>query len=238
MALVIAPVIALDVATPRTRLLTIDVRDCGLLFEAGHALMVGVRGQPERRPYSIACSPERMRETGHIELLAATDAEGRFGPHLSGVGPGTILDLEGPHGTFRLPPVPPRRLLLVAGGTGIAPLRAMLDHALRARPSYPIALLYSARRADEFAFIDELLEHVRMGRLVLHQTVTREDNTSWDGSRGRIGRSHFDAVLSEAEAAETLCLVCGPPALVSESAAMLRTLGVPPEQIRSEGWGR
>ena len=111
----------------------------------------------------------------------------------------------------------------------------MLDHALRRHPTGRISLLYSTRRSDEFAFIEELRAHERAGRLELHQTVTRDDSTSWGGTRGRIGRSHFEAVLHEP--GKTLCFVCGPPSLVSESTAMLRELGVPPGLIRTEAWG-
>jgi NAD(P)H-flavin reductase len=122
---------------------------------------------------------------------------------------------------------------LVGGGTGIAPLRAMMDHAMRAHPAAHIALLYSARKADEFAFIDELRAHAAAGRLELHQTVTREDQ-KWQGGRGRVGRAHFEAVLHDP--ADTLCFICGPPAMVTESVATLAGLGVDPAAIRIEQW--
>jgi ferredoxin-NADP reductase len=122
----------------------------------------------------------------------------------------------------------------VAGGTGIAPVRAMLDHALRVHPLRTMSLLYSARRSDEFAFIEELRAHELAGRLELHQTVTRDDSIAWDGKRGRIGRAHFEAVLHEP--ASTLCFVCGPSSLVSGSVGTLRELGVPDALIRTEDW--
>ncbi len=112
----------------------------------------------------------------------------------------------------------------------------MLDHALRCHPSRNLSLLYSTRRSDEFAFVDELREHERRGRLELHQTVTRDESTSWGGRRGRIGRDHFEAVLHEP--ASTLCFVCGPPSLVSDSAATLQELGVPVGSIKTEHWAK
>jgi NAD(P)H-flavin reductase len=199
--------------------------------------MAGAHGQPERRPYSIACSPERAREDGRLELLIALEPDGALGSHLSSIGPGSLIDIDGPLGSFVFPEPPDHdRLLFVAGGTGIAPLRAMIDHALRRHQDQRVSLLYSARRGDEFAFIEELREHAGAGRLELHQTVTREDSAAWSGGRGRIGRAHFASVLHEPDA--TLCFVCGPPALVSESVAALKALGVPDEHIRTEGWGR
>lgn len=199
--------------------------------------MVGTHDQSERRPYSIASSPERAREIGGIELLIALEANGDLAPNLAGAEPGMLVDVEGPMGLFTLPAATDLpRLLFVAGGAGIAPLRAMLDHALRLQPGPRISFLYSARRGDEFAFIDELRRHAESGRVELDQTVTRDESTTWAGRRGRIGRSHFEAVLHEPAA--TLCFVCGPEALVKESVDTLKVLGVPDAQIRTEQWGR
>jgi NAD(P)H-flavin reductase len=231
------PLLEVSQPTPRTRLLTLGVGTRPFAFLAGQAVMVGANGQTDRRPYSLACSPERAAETSRLELLIALEANGTLGPHLPVSEPGTLLDVEGPLGTFTFPDAPAqKRFLFVAGGTGIAPLRGMLDHALRRHPSHPLSVLYSARRADEFAFIEELREHERAGRIELHQTVTRDDSLTWLGHRGRIGRSHFDIVLHEP--GETLCFVCGPAALVSESVATLQALGVPGSFIRTEGWGK
>lgn len=227
------PVLGVEPATPRSLLLALDVRQTPLPFRAGQALVIGRRGQPERRPYSIASSPERATE-GTIELLIGVDASGAPGPHLDGLAPGALVDVEGPLGSFTFPDALSHpALLFVAGGTGIAPLRAMLDHARRQHPDRRLALLYSARRSDEFAFIDELRTLEARGLLQLHQTVTRDDG-EWEGSRGRIGRAHFEAVLPDA--AHTLCFVCGPSAMVTDAVATLASLGVPDQAIRTEQW--
>lgn len=222
--------------TPRSRLLTLDLRDQSFEFRPGQAVLIGTRGVQPRRPYSIASSPEQAAETGRMELLIALEADGTLGSHLLDLTPGIAIDLEGPLGTFLFPADPPKQpLVFVAGGTGIAPLRAMIDHVLRRRDLPPrISLLYSARNGDEFAFIDELRHHTARGRLELHQTVTRDDSTAWAGGRGRIGRSHFESVVHEP--AKTLCFVCGPRAMVSESVSTLAALGVPAEAIRTEAW--
>ena len=229
--------------TPRSRLLTLDLRQQPFDFRPGQAVLIGTRGGP-RRPYSIASSPQQAAETRTLELLIALEADGTLGPHLPDLVPGSSLDLEGPLGTFLFPVEPPEQpLLFVAGGTGIAPLRAMIDHVLRGDPSSSgrsasprprLSLLYSARYGDEFAFIEELRGHMARGRLQLHQTVTRDDSAAWAGGRGRIGRSHFESVLHEP--AKTLCFVCGPRAMVHESVSTLAMLGVPVEAIRTEAW--
>lgn len=235
MAVVTAPLVRVAPATPRSRLLVVDFRNRAFDFLPGHAVLIGAHGQADRRPYSIASSPERAGETGQLELLVSTEPDGQIGPHLPSPAVGSLIDMEGPLGTFVFPPDPAQQhLLFIGGGTGIAPLRAMIDHALRRQPSHAMSLLYSARRRDEFAFVDELQAHAAAGRLELHQTVTRDDST-WSGGRGRIGRSHYEAVLHDATS--TLCFVCGPRAMVAESVAELQALGVPDAAIRTEGWG-
>jgi NAD(P)H-flavin reductase len=236
-SVVTAPIAAIVDATPRSRLLTIDLRGTPLKFRPGQAVMVGSHGQNERRPYSIASSPERSADSGRIELLIALESTGDLGENLAGAAPGSLVDLEGPMGTFTFPEPPDYpRLLFVAGGTGIAPLRAMIDHALRRHSELKTSLLYSARRGDEFAFIEELRRYESEGRLELHPTVTRDDSSGWAGRRGRIARTHFEAVLHEPAA--TLCFVCGPAPLVDESVSTLANLGVPAGHIRTEQWGR
>jgi ferredoxin-NADP reductase len=231
------PLLEVVPATPRSRLVTIDVSANPFHFLPGQAVLVGTHGHKGRRPYSIASSPERAFESGRLELLVAVEADGGLGPHLASLEPGTPLDVEGPLGTFVFPKEPGQpHLLFIAGGTGISPLRAMIDHVLRQPARQAVSLLYSARRGDEFAFIDELSTYAAAGRIELHRTVTRDDSTTWSGGRGRIGRRHFEPVLHDPAA--TLCFVCGPRAMVSASTATLRELGVPEDAILTEGWAR
>jgi NAD(P)H-flavin reductase len=235
--LVTVPIVDILSATPRSRLVRLDLRGQPLSFAPGQAVMVGAHAQSERRPYSIASSPEQVLETGCLELLVSVENDGSLGANFGSAARGTLVDVEGPIGGFTLPRhARDSWLLFVAGGAGIAPLRAMLDHVLRAGPAYRPSLLYSARRADEFAFIDELRAHSDAGLLELHQTVTRNDSPSWTGWRGRVGQAHFEALLHEP--AVTLGFVCGPEAFVRESVATITALGVPESQVRTESWGR
>lgn len=218
-------------ATPRTRLINLDLADNAFSFMAGQAVMVGLHDSPLRKPYSIASAPWEFTKTGVLQLLAQVDDTGAPDPHLELASPGTLIDLDGPFGSFGVPPefdtVP---LLFVAGGTGIAPLRSMLMERL-SRPRVPaMAVVYSARSPEEFAYRPELDAMAKAGRITLALTVSRPDGL-WDGRRGRID----DALLKDAlPSIDACCLICGPPQLVSDATALLSKLGVKQERILTE----
>jgi len=229
------PLLRVEPVTPRARLLTLDLGGSSLAYRPGQAVMAGLHGQAVRRPYSIACSPGRAAARSALELLVGVNASGSAGPHLTPLTPGAAIDIEGPMGAFTLPEqVATSDLLFVGGGTGIAPLRAMIDHAVAEGAARRLVLFYSARQPDEFAFIDELRAHEHAGHLELHQTVTRE-SAGWPGRTGRIDRDQLRAALREPEG--TLCFVCGPAAMVEEGVDALARLGVPDDAIRTE-WRR
>jgi ferredoxin-NADP reductase len=145
------------------------------------------------------------------------------------------VDVEGPVGSFHLPERPrERHLLFVAGGTGIAPLRAMVHEALHREEQWSVSLVYSARTADEFAYGDELRGLAKAGRIKLWQTVTREPAEAWTGRRGRIALHHLEEMVQDPE---TLCFVCGPHALVEDVPRLLQQAGVAPDRIKTEDWG-
>jgi ferredoxin-NADP reductase len=145
------------------------------------------------------------------------------------VDPGARVDVDGPVGQFTLPSNPDEwRLVFIAGGTGIAPLRAMLRDALRA-PYQEILLLYSVRTPDEFAYEAELVKLANEGRIGLVQTVTRSDGAgAWVGARGRIGRTQLEPLVRDPS---TLCFICGPPPFVNDTKQVLQDFGVPLERI-------
>jgi len=220
-------------ATPRARLLRVDLAGRAFEYAAGQAVTIGTHGLNSLRPYSLASAAEDAQRDGWLELLIGVDANGSAGPHLA-LDAQALVDVDGPFGTFTFPAEPDeRRFVFIAGGTGIAPLRAMLRHALTI-PHRDIGLFYSARTPDEFAFETELREMAHAGTIALRQTVTRANETDWSGARGRLDRAALSELVHDPA---TLCFVCGPPALVAEMPAHLSGLGIPRERIRMEEWG-
>jgi NAD(P)H-flavin reductase len=219
--------------TPSMRRLVLDLGDVPFSYEAGQAAALGVHGQRDRRPYSIASAPADSSADGAIEFLLRALPGGGLGRHLDGVGEGTRVDFEGPFGAFVLPEsLGDGPLLFVAGGTGLAPLRSLARQARARGHRGPRHLLYSVRDADDVAYASELRqwEHDHHGTAVV--TVTRHAPVDWRGRRGRID----PALLIRFTADAPLCFLCGPPGMVEDLTHALSQLGVPAERVRTEQW--
>ncbi len=223
------PVREIRRATPLSRIVRLSL-DSAFEYEPGQSALIGVHGQPDRRHYSLATPPEQAAREGALEFLVRTDRDGGIGPHLDGIHRGSLVDVEGPVGRFVLPAsVSGRACLFVAGGTGIAPIRAMLLRA-SSMPGVTLGLAYSARTSREFAYLKEL-QAMRRDALRLLLTATREAPKSWKHDRGRINQTRLAALV---ESPATLCFVCGPPALVEDVPQALMNLGIDEGRIRTE----
>jgi ferredoxin-NADP reductase len=220
--MITARLVDVTAATPRTRRLRLQLTG-PFAFTAGQAVFVGLAGAEQRAPYSIASAPSQGAD-GILELLVGADSA--FGQ--TGLDPvsliGRALDVEGPIGSFGVPADADHApLLLVAGGTGIAPLRSVLLDRIPRGATARTSLVYSARAVDEFAFGDELEALARAGKLDLHCTVTRDEPGAWPGRTGRID-DHLLAAAWPGD--DAWSLVCGPAPFVSDVTAALARMGV------------
>jgi ferredoxin-NADP reductase len=222
------------IETPRSRVVGVRRPEGLPPFQAGQYLSLGDHGQPARKPYSIVSSPAETARSGDLEfLIQVGDAESP-GPHLARIEAGRWLDVEGPDGSFVMPEgVRPRSVVLIGGGTGIAPLRAMLADLLDREPGVRVAVLQSARTPDELCYATELRALAAKGRIVLVETVTRDAPTSWRGRRGRVDDAAIEAIVDSPDA---WCFVCGPDSLVEGVPRLLEQAGVPAGRIRTEHW--
>jgi ferredoxin-NADP reductase len=221
-------------ATPRAHILRLDLQGQPWPYRAGQAAYLTPEGAPKRRPYSMASAPEETARHGMIEFLVQTGLDGLSGLTPDLIRPGTPVLIEGPIGSFVFPEHPrERRFVFIAGGTGIAPLRSMLWHSLLAERDGHAGLIYSVRSPEELAYLDEFKQLEREKRIDFRYTVTRTTAEGWTGRQGRIDVAFLQDFIMPGE---TLCFICGPPALVGELAPQLKQLGVKDEQIRLEQW--
>ena len=227
------PIRELVPATPRATIVRLALNGHRFEYTAGQAVLVAPHGSERRRPYSIAIAPEDAQRTGQLELLVGTDADTGDGSRLE-LEIGATLDVEGPVGTFTFPASPvERNFVFVAGGTGIAPLRAMLRHVMLGPEPQHVGLLYSARTPTEFAYQDEFRALAERRLIELRQTVTRAPAGTWSGPRGRIDRAALAELVHDPR---TLCFICGPAAMVDEIPRLLEDIGVDRSRIRIEEW--
>jgi len=213
--------------TMRTRTLVLDVDDWSGHRAGQHVdiRLTAEDGYQAERSYSIASGPNDDR----LELTVERIDDGEVSPYLvDEVRQGDSFEVRGPiGGYFAWSPDDGGPLLLVAGGSGIVPLRSML----RARPSDVAAkLIYSARTHEDVIYRDELSA---LGGDVL-LTLTREQR---DGVRA--GRVDAELLREEAFAPEEdpRVFVCGPTSFVESVASALVGLGHAPDRIRTERFG-
>jgi NAD(P)H-flavin reductase len=230
----IAPITGVTVETPRNRIVRVRCPDGIPRFQAGQYMSLGDHGSAVRKPYSIASSPSEASRTGELGFLIQVVSDESPGEHLSRLEAGRLLDVEGPAGSFVLPDdLHPRAAAFIGGGTGIAPLRAMLWELLERDRGARLAVLQSARTPDELCYGAELRELAAAGRIILTETVTRDAPASWRGRRGRVTTAELEELV---DGPDTWCFVCGPESLVEGVPRLLVQVGIPGSQISTEQW--
>ena len=192
-------------------------------------------GYSSQRSYSIASEPERK---GEIDITVERIGDGEVSPYLDDtVVVGDRFEVRGPiGGYFVWDQSIGGPLLLVAGGSGIVPLMAMLRHRAAAEVKDLARLLYSARTYEQIIYGRELEVLARKNGLTVSYTLTRSQPAGWKGYTRRID----DAMLKEVSAPlgrDALAYVCGPTALVEVAADGLERVGLPADRIRTERFG-
>jgi ferredoxin-NADP reductase len=191
-------------------------------------------GYQTSRSYSIASAPEDATLALTVERIE----DGEVSPYLVDVmEPGDELELRGPVGGWFVWNGDEGPLLLVAGGSGVVPLMAMLRHRAALRSPTPARLLVSARTLDDLIYGRELgeLEAAADGPQIF-VTLTREAPPRWDGYTRRIDREMLAEVAWD-PGDRARAYVCGPTSFVEAAADALVALGNDPADVRTERFG-
>lgn len=188
-------------------------------------------GYRAEREYSIASAPDEPVAIT-VELLD----DGEVSPYLTEeLRQGDALELRGPvGGYFVWGPEEGGPLLLVAGGSGIVPLRSMLRHRRNTGGHVPVRLLYSSRSIEDVIYRAEL-DEPSDGVEVVH-TLTRRQPPGWTGFARRVDATLLGEVAWPAEH-DPLAFVCGPTSFVETVATGLVELGYKPERVKTERFG-
>ena len=231
------PVEAVEVVpeTPRVKTLRLDVPDWPGHLPGQHVdvRLTAEDGYQAQRSYSIASPPGAPQ----LELTVELIEDGEVSPYLAGeLQPGDGFELRGPvGGYFVWEPSRGGPILLVAGGSGVVPFRAMLRQLADAGGGVPATLLTSSRSWDDVIYREELEQLDGDGIRVVH-TLTREQPQDWDGYARRVDAEML-AEVGPAAAERPHVYVCGPTPFVETVATALVELGHEPGRIRTERFG-
>jgi ferredoxin-NADP reductase len=191
-------------------------------------------GYQAQRSYSIASAPE----DDHLMLTVERLEDGEVSPYLfDELAPGDELEMRGPIGRFfvwgaRMD----GPLLMIAGGSGVVPFRAMLRHRAAQDGDAPARLLYSSRTIEDVVYREELTGFGDSEGVDVHLALTRAQPDGWHGFARRVDPE----ILSEvawASGEKATTYVCGPTGFVETVASSLVDLGHDPASIRNERFG-
>ena len=232
----VAEVVGLVTETPRVRTVVLDVPGWPG-HRAGQHLDVRLTaedGYQAQRSYSIASPPGEP-----VAITVEELDDGEVSPYLAGeLREGDEIEVRGPiGGYFVWEPGGEDPLLLVAGGSGIVPLMAMIRHRAASDDQTPTRLVYSSRRLEEVIYGGELEELVaRDDGLEVFQTLTREQPPGWEGFARRVDAELMREVAWEPDQRPAV-FICGSTGFVEASAGALVELGHDPLRVKTERFG-
>ena len=223
--------------TPTARTLVLDVPGWPGHLAGQHVdvRLTAEDGYSTQRSYSIAAPAEGER----VELTIQAVPDGEVSPYLTEVfSPGDPLELRGPvGGWFVWRPAVIQPVLLVAGGSGIVPLMAMIRARRAAGSRVPFRLIYSVRTPDDIYYADELRRRTRDdGGLDVAYVYTRSVPDGWPHPPRRVGVAEVNTHGWPPDLTPD-CFVCGPTGFVETVADILVALGHDPRRVRTERFG-
>lgn len=234
----VGTVVALHDETATARTITLEVSDWPGHVAGQHVdvRLTASDGYSAVRSYSIASAPN---SEGRVELTVERLPNGEVSPYLTQeVAVGDRLELRGPIGgwfVWRTEQTEP--IQLVAGGSGIVPLMAMIRSRASAGSTAPFRLLYSVREPGAVFYRDELQAlSDRDNSLSLIYAYTRAAPRDWPRPPGRIDAALIANTTWPSKLAPT-CYVCGPTSFVESATGFLSVSGNRPDKIRTERFG-
>jgi ferredoxin-NADP reductase len=231
----VAEVVDVVAETPRVKTIAFDVPGWPGHRAGQHVdvRLTAEDGYQAQRSYSIASAPDGTR----VELTVERLDDGEVSPYLTDeLRRGGQIELRGPvGGYFVWEPSHRGPLLLVAGGSGIVPLMAMIRVRAAARSDVDTRLLFSSRTWEDVIYREEL-ERLNGGGLTVVHTLTRSQPSGWTGYARRVDARILDEV-GPSPAALPHAYACGPTPFVEAVAEALVQLGHEPHRVKTERFG-
>jgi len=196
-------------------------------------LSVFIKGKKVNRTYTIASSPT---QTAYCEITVKREDGGYVSRHLHEMlRAGDIINIAAPAGRFTFNGTQAESIVLIAGGVGITPLMSILRYLTDQRWPGEIHFVYTAKTPGDIIFRRELEDlQKRFPKLRLHVTLTRVESQDWAGKRGRITGELLKQAIPDL--VQHPIYICGPASMMEPTIQLLRELGVPAQQIKSEAF--
>jgi len=190
-------------------------------------------GKKVARSYSICSSPAR---SGYVEITPKRVSEGCVSVFLNDRATvGMTVEANGAFGNFYFDESTHRNVVLLAAGSGITPMMAMLRYMDDLCLETMVTLLYCVRTGNDIIFHCELEElRARLKNFQYHVLLS-QPHAEWSGPRGHVSREFMESTIKEITSQDFF--LCGPPPFMDASRAILLGLGVKPERIRRESFG-
>ena len=233
----VGTVVALHDETATARTITLDVPDWPGHLAGQHVdvRLTASDGYSAVRSYSIASAPNSERR---VQLTVERLSDGEVSPYLTQeLAVGDRLELRGPiGGWFVWHTQQTEPIQLIAGGSGIVPLIAMVRARVSAGSDAPFRLLYSVRDPGAVFYRHELQALSENHSVNIAYTYTRAAPKNWPRPPGRI---HAALIANETWSSNLVptCYVCGPTAFVETATGLLSASGNSPDKIRTERFG-
>ena len=205
-----------------------DAASAPVSFIPGQYVHLSVPGTDQQRSYSFASQAGADRHIFYVKILE----QGAMSDYISErAAPGDEITMTGPFGRFYLRPQE-RPSLMVAGGTGLAPMLSMLDAlASPEAGGAPVRLLYGANRPEELFALDQLSGYREKGIELETELCVVEASSSWTGRSGHVTSLLRDEILNGGDCEVYLC---GPPPMIEAAQAALAARGVDAPRIHAE----
>lgn len=173
-----------------------------ITYTSGDYIMLGF-DEEDLKPFSIANAP---REDGLIECHIRKQADSEWMNRLFATTAGDTLVMQGPKPQMQLKPAH-ESIIFVAGGTGFAPLRALLIESLRQNISVPINFYWGARSAEELYMHDWLIELTENHGHIEYIPVVSDNFENWQGETGLV---HETVLKQHPSLTHSTVYMCGP----------------------------
>jgi ferredoxin-NADP reductase len=229
----VAKASAVTAETASARTITLDVPDWPG-HQAGQHLdirLIDEDGYVAERSYPLASAPGEP-----VAITVERLDDGEVSPYLTDeLRAGDDLELRGPIGGYFIwEPEDGGPLLLLAGGSGVVPLRSILRHRERTGSSVAVRLLYSSRTLDDVIYQAELDQPARDVEVI--HTLTRHQPPGWAGYARRVDAALL-AEVAWPTAEMPLAYACGPTSFVETVSQALVQSGYPPQRVKTERFG-